>query len=176
MFVRNEQTRSGKNISFPTNLGVSVSPECLNQHGRAVSAYSLAPRPGTLGKLALGCFWTSVRGWVCPTLYAEVGRDLPVPAAQRQPLSLPASPRFRASQILIDPAWDSVNIEGISEMGLEVANLTAGCQIQMGESMSSFRSEASSSCSSSQQGPEEPTLVVGMAKTAPEEASFSPTG
>ena len=89
MFVHNEQTRSGKNISFPTNLGVSVSPECLSQRGRAVSAYSLAPCPGTLGKLALGSFWTSVRGWVCPTLYAEVGRDLPIPAAQRQP-----TPRF----------------------------------------------------------------------------------
>lgn len=56
VFVHNEQTQPGKNVSFPVNLGVSVSPGCLNQRGRAVSAYSLAPRPGTPGsveKLAL---------------------------------------------------------------------------------------------------------------------------
>lgn len=98
-----------------------------------------------------------------------------------QPLGLSASPCFRASQISIDPAWDSVNTEGISEMGLEVANWTAGCQIQMGESVSSFwfeclaqRHQAASS--SSWQGPEEPTLVIEMVKTAPEEASFFPLG
>lgn len=98
-----------------------------------------------------------------------------------QPLGLSASPCFRASQIPIDPTWDSVNTEGISEMGLEVASLTAGCQIQMGESVSSFWSEClaqrhQAASSSSHQGPEEPTLVIEMATRAPEEASFSPPG
>lgn len=140
VFAHNKQTQPGKNVSFPVNLGVSVSPGCLNQRGRAVSAYSLAPRPGTPGsveKLALGSLWTSVRRSVRPALCTRVGRDLPGPAAQRQLLSSSSNLYFRASPILMNPGWDSVNIIGISEMRREAADCWAS-DLDGGVSVFSF--------------------------------------